>query len=256
MAGFLERWQRGRRTARILADVHRHVAMAERAQSAAASGAPPPGDAPSADPPSDDPKVAEHTDKALARLADAREIDPDGGPVMDLLEARALFLAGRAADALPAAHRAASARPYDVDSRVTHGLVCLALDRLDEAGHEFDSVLEEFGGDPDAESGRRAVALARGRVPLDEHALPTDLHDAAVLLVRCWRAAHAADTRFAALQAPPPVGASPNDAPPKEPPPKEGPPKENPQSADPAVLTAVASAMGTAAPDGRPRDGG
>ena len=48
-------------------------------------------------------------------------------------------------------------------------------------------MLEEFGGDPGAESGRRAVALARGRLPLDEHALPGDLAAAAGLLLTCWR---------------------------------------------------------------------
>ena len=83
---------------------------------------------------------------------------------------------------------------------MTHGLVCLALDRLDEAEHEFESVLEEFGGDPDAEDGRRAVRLARGRVPLDEHALPQDVDTAAALLVRCWRRAQAVDVRLAALR--------------------------------------------------------
>ena len=183
----LERWQRGRRVARILADVYRYITIGERAQASR---------------PSDHEQASAQAQKALERLAVARqEAGSDVGPEMDLLEARALFLAGRAAEALPAAHRAATARPYDVDSRVTHGLICLALDRIDEAEHEFESVLEEFGGDPDAERGRRAVRLAQGQAPIDEHALPDDLHDAAVVLVRCWRAAGAVSARFAGLEA-------------------------------------------------------
>lgn len=184
LGAMIERWQHNRRVARSLADIHRLVAVGERSRGT--------------------PKANESVLKALALLAGVREGGnaPGGNLVaeMDLLEARAYLVANRAADALPAAHRAAAARPYDVDSRVTHGLACLALDRLEEAEHEFESVLEEFGGDPDAETGQRAVSLARGRTPLDEHSLPEDVDDAAALLVRSWRTAGTVPARLDALR--------------------------------------------------------
>ncbi len=180
MPRLLDRWRRGRDTRRAIASIERALAAAE----AEPPHAHPPGQA-----------------DLLARLAAVRAAAPSGDPHLDLLEARALFVAGRAADARAPARRAATARPYDVDGRVTHGLICLALDRLDEAAHEFASVLEEFGGDPDAETGRRAVALARGRAPLDEHALPDDLDAAARLLLTCWRSAGATQQRLPALRA-------------------------------------------------------
>ena len=179
MPRLLDRWRRGRDTRRAIASLERALASAE----ADPPHAPPPGQA-----------------DLLARLAAVRADGPSGDPHLDLLEARALFLSGRTAEARAPARRAATARPYDVESRVTHGLICLALDRLDEAAHEFDSVLEEFGGDPDAETGRRAVALARGRAPLDEHALPDDLDAAARLLLTCWRRAAATEPRLLALR--------------------------------------------------------
>ena len=180
MPRLLDRWRRGRDSRRSIAALERALASAE-------------ADPPHAHPP----------DQAdlLARLSAVRADGPSDNPHLDLLEARALFLAGRAAEARAPAHRAATARPYDVDGRVTHGLICLALDRLDEAAHEFASVLEEFGGDPDAETGRRAVALARGQAPLDEHALPDDLDTAARLLLTCWRRAGATQGRLLALRA-------------------------------------------------------
>ena len=137
----------------------------------------------------------------LAGLTALRADGARDDPHLDFLEARALFLSGRAAEARGPAHRAATARPYDVESRMTHGLICLALDRLDEAAHEFEAVLEEFGGDPDAENGRRAVSLARGRAPLDEHPLPGDLDAAAGLLLTCWGRAGVARARLDALRA-------------------------------------------------------
>ena len=182
MAGPLQRWRRARRTGHLLADIERLLQAAEQAQGS--------------------PDATQSAATALARLEAARrEAGTADAAQIDLLEARALFLDGRAAEARPAARRAATARPYDVEGRLTHGLICLALDRLEEAGHEFASVLEEFAGDPDAEAGRRAVSLAHGRTPISEHALPDDLDEAAALLVRCWRAASVADQRLAALRA-------------------------------------------------------
>ncbi len=180
MRALLDRWRRGR-------EARRGVAALERAIGAAEAGA---GDATA-------PGLGGVLDGLTALRADGARDDPH----LDLLEARALFLSGRAAEARAPAHRAATARPYDVESRMTHGLICLALDRLDEAAHEFEAVLEEFGGDPGAENGRRAVALARGRPPLDEHPLPDDLAAAARLLLTCWRRAGAARARLDALRA-------------------------------------------------------
>ena len=181
MPRLMDRWRRGREASRSIAELERLVESAEEGDPAAAA-------------------------RAVAGVETLRDSDGDVGAgvdpaQLDLIEARALFSAGRADEALASARRAAVARPYDVDSRVTHGLVCLALDRLEEAEHEFESVLEEFGGDPDAEDGRRAVRLARGRAPLDEHALPQDVDTAAALLVRCWRRAQAVDARLEALRA-------------------------------------------------------
>ena len=180
MRALLDRWRRGR-------EARRGVAALERAIEAAEAGA---GREP-----------VPVLDDVLAGLAALRADSAGDDPHLDLLEARALFLSGRADEARAPAHRAAAARPYDVESRMTHGLICLALDRLDEAGHEFEAVLEEFGGDPGAENGRRAVALARGRLPLDEHALPGDLDAAAGLLLTCWRRAGVAPARLDALRA-------------------------------------------------------
>jgi predicted Zn-dependent protease len=177
MPGLLDRWRRGREARRAVAALERAIEVAE----AGGVDAPPRG--------------------VLADLAALRADGAPDDPHLDLLEARALFLAGRAAEAQAPAHRAATARPYDVESRITHGRICLALDRLDEAAHEFEAVLEEFGGDSDAENGRRAVALARGRAPLDEHPLPGDLDAAARLLVTCWGRAGPTQARLAALRA-------------------------------------------------------
>ena len=196
MRALLDRWRRGR-------EARRGVAALEWAIEAAEAG--------------DAHDPASGLDDVVAGLAALRADGAPNDPHLDLLEARALFLSGRAAEARAPAHRAATARPYDVESRITHGLICLALDRLDEAGHEFEAVLEEFGGDPGAEDGRRAVALARGRLPLDEHALPGDLDAAAGLLLTCWRRAGATPARLDALRA---------------------------QGADPVVLAALEAAGG------------
>lgn len=116
-----------------------------------------------------------------------------------LRRAEALFLLRRPGEALAAAHRAAEARPYDVDSRIVHGGVRLALNQLREAAHEYESVLEEFGGDPDATIGRLAVALARGEGSITGEESEEDLRKAAALLMGAWWSAGAMEERLAAL---------------------------------------------------------
>lgn len=102
--------------------------------------------------------------------------------------------------ALDASYRAADSRPYDVDSRIVHGVVRLARNELDHAEHEFDAVIEEFGAEQDASDGRRAVILARGFAPLDElPASDADWESAATLLTTLWRLAGVADARMDAL---------------------------------------------------------
>jgi tetratricopeptide (TPR) repeat protein len=111
---------------------------------------------------------------------------------LQLRLAQALLLLGRPSDAVDPAYVAATARPYDVDSRVTHGRVRLALGHLAEAEHEFASVLEEFGGDADANAGLRAAHLAQGRLPLlaeDEVEVGADRDTGARLLIACWELA-------------------------------------------------------------------
>ncbi len=112
---------------------------------------------------------------------------------------RALFL-GDLEAALEPAYAAATAQPYDVDSRIVHGTVRLARNDLNHAEHEFDAVIEEFGAESDAADGRRATILARGFAPLDE--LPAgdaEWESAAVLLTTLWRIAGVAEARLAAL---------------------------------------------------------
>lgn len=117
-----------------------------------------------------------------------------------LRRAEALFLLRRPGEALGPAHRAARARPYDVDSRIVHGLVRLALNQLREAVHEYESVLEEFGGDPDATIGRLAVALARGEGGVSGEESEEELGRAAALLMGAWWSAEAMEERLAALE--------------------------------------------------------
>ena len=103
--------------------------------------------------------------------------------------------------ALEASYRAADRRPYDVDSRLVHGLVRLARNELEHAEHEFDAVIEEFGAEREASDGRRAVMLARGFAPLDElPASESDWESAAVLLTTLWRVSGRHEERIEALQ--------------------------------------------------------
>ena len=104
--------------------------------------------------------------------------------------------------ALRHARAAAMARPYDVDSRLSLGNVRLARGELAEAAHEFDAVIEEFGAEPDAASGRRAAILARGDAPVDELAASdADWQAAGRLLIGLWSAAGISEQRLAALTA-------------------------------------------------------
>ncbi|MDE2745803.1 MAG: hypothetical protein OXI41_07420 [Chloroflexota bacterium] len=111
------------------------------------------------------------------------------------------LLLGQLDSALQASYAAAEERPYDVDSRIVHGMVCLARNELDRAEHEFEVVIEEFGAEADAADGRRATILARGHAPLDElSASEEEWESAAVLLTTVWRVSDVAEERLAALE--------------------------------------------------------
>lgn len=127
----------------------------------------------------------------------------------DLRMAEALLLSGKPEEARTPAHRAASARPYDVDSRIVHGHVRLALGELREAAHEFESVLEEFGGDPDAKAGLLAVALARGQWTVEGTETAEDYVKAGDVLINAWDAADRVKEHIQALKALPPAGGDP-----------------------------------------------
>ena len=121
-----------------------------------------------------------------------------------LRRGQALFLLGRVEEAHAPAHAAASARPYDVESRISLGLVCLALDRFEAARHEFEAILEENGRDPEAMAGIRATALAQGALPEGEDREPAareeDRDRAADLLLRAWDARGETDARLDGLR--------------------------------------------------------
>lgn len=119
---------------------------------------------------------------------------------LDLRLGAALCFGGDLDPALRHARGAALARPYDVDSRLSLGNVRLARNELDEAAHEFDAVIEEFGAEGEAASGRRAAILARGDAPVDELAASeADWREAARLLIGLWAAAGLAEQRLSAL---------------------------------------------------------
>ncbi len=138
--------------------------------------------------------------EALGRLETAGRAGYPDRAHMDLRLAETLLLLGRPQDALAPAHRAAAARPYDVDSRIVHGRVRLALGDLREAEHEYTSVLEEFAGDPDARRGQLAVALARGSRTVDGQESEEELEAAADLLVGAWEAGGGVGERLVALR--------------------------------------------------------
>lgn len=111
------------------------------------------------------------------------------------------LLLGDLDSALEAAYAAAKERPYDVDSRIVHGIVRLARQELDHAEHEFEAVIEEFGAESDAADGRRATILARGHAPLDElPASKEEWESAATLLTTLWRVARVVEERMAAIE--------------------------------------------------------
>ena len=125
----------------------------------------------------------------------------DDHPEFALRKAWALLLSGNLAEAHRYSGKAANARPYDVDSRIVHGIVQLARGELEAAAHEFDAVIEEFGADGDAADGRRAVILAAGNRAVDE--LPAEAADwqrAARLLTALWRTGGVAEVRMSALK--------------------------------------------------------
>ena len=118
-----------------------------------------------------------------------------------LRQAQALLLAGEPERALEPAYAAASARPYDVDSRIVHGTVRLALGQLPEAEHEFESLFEEFGREPDAVQGLLAVRLARGEPALEDDLHPAETwRRAARTLAIAWHLAGNPEARLAALR--------------------------------------------------------
>ncbi len=164
----------------------------------------------------------DHDEPDASKLAEAERLMRAGGSTIDirrnaeaaqaesLVDAawQSLFL-GNLDPALDSAYRAADERPYDVDSRIVHGTVRLALNDLDHAEHEFDAVIEEFGAEPDAADGRRATILARGFAPLDElPASDEEWESAATLLTTLWRIAGVVDERLDALRNAHPDGLS------------------------------------------------
>ena len=138
--------------------------------------------------------------EALALLDRMEEGKGGNADHLALRRAQALFLLGRPQDALIPARQAAMARPYDVDSRIVLGRIRLALGDLVEAEHEHAAVMEEFGRDPDAITGQRAVALAGGALPLEEGLLTADCDAASDLLVAVWDVAKVLEDRVAALR--------------------------------------------------------
>ena len=165
---------------------------------------------------------ADREQPPASELADAERLMRLGGSVLDIrriaetvvtdgpVEAawQSMFL-GDLDSALDSAYRAATERPYDVDSRIVHGTVRLARNELDHAAHEFDAVIEEFGAEPDAADGRRATILARGFAPLDD--LPAsheEWESAAVLLTTLWRIADVVRERLDELSDAHPEGRS------------------------------------------------
>ena len=140
--------------------------------------------------------------EARAPARAALELLRDVGPAveLDLRLGAAHCFVGELDDALRHARAAALARPYDVDSRLALGNVRLVRAELDEAAHEFDAVIEEFGADPDTANGRRATILARGQAPVDELAAGDEEWAAAArLLAGLWTAAGVANQRLQSL---------------------------------------------------------
>lgn len=149
--GLLDRFRGARERDRLVRAAELLIAKAERAQVERNSA-----------------EACDDAKRALDLLEQAREAGYPDLEHLDLRLAQAWLLQGQPRQALAPAYAAARARPYDVESRVTHGRLRLSLGEVEAARHEFESVLEEFGGDPVANAGLRATALASGELPLDE----------------------------------------------------------------------------------------
>ena len=80
--------------------------------------------------------VTETAGLALAKLLEAERAGLKDRDHLNLRHAQVLLLLRRADEALTPALAAANARPYDVDSRIIHGRVRLALGQLRQASHE------------------------------------------------------------------------------------------------------------------------
>ncbi len=145
--------------------------------------------------------VTETAGLALAKLLEAERAGLKDRDHLNLRHAQVLLLLRRADEALTPALAAANARPYDVDSRIIHGRVRLALGQLRQASHEFASILEEFGRESDAMDGLRAVALAQGELVYEAEDSDQDRDRAADLLLSAWDAAGAIQPRLEALRA-------------------------------------------------------
>ncbi len=185
--GLRDRLRRSRATSRWIQEAEGRIEAAERALMAAAPMA----------------QVRELAELARLALVEAREAGYGDESHLHLRTAQALFLLGRPHEALASAYDAAKARPYDVESRLTHGRVRLALGDVEAARHEFEAVLEEFGGDPEANAGLRASHLAAGRLPLDpadEVEVGADREAGAEFLVATWEQAGAVREQIEALR--------------------------------------------------------
>lgn len=147
--------------------------------------------------------------RSLGREALQHLVRASDGDQTERRRGHAHLLGGNLERALAHSRAAALAMPYDVDARIVLGCVRLARDELDEAAHEFDEVIGEFGAEGEAAAGRRAAILARGHAPVDELAAdPADWREAATLLAALWQICGIADERMTALAAADPATAA------------------------------------------------
>jgi tetratricopeptide (TPR) repeat protein len=140
--------------------------------------------------------VTETAGLALDKLLEADRAGFNDRDHFNMRHAQALLLLRRADEALTPALAAAHARPYDVDSRIIHGRIRLALGQLREAAHEFASILEEFGREADAMDGLRATSLARGELVYEAEDTDAERARGADLLLSAWDAAGAIQQRL------------------------------------------------------------
>ncbi len=137
---------------------------------------------------------------ALAKLLEAKNIGFSDEDHFNLRFAQALFFLQKTEEALAPALAAATARPYDVDSRLILGRVRLALGQLTQSDHEFSSILEEFGREVDAMDGLRAVSMARGEQIFELDDSDEERTRAAEFLVSTWDCAGVTKDRFRDLK--------------------------------------------------------